>query len=947
MIKKTYITFFVLFTSIVSTGQNLLDIDAYVDVDTKTIKVTQKIKYNNTTKDTLQTIYLNDWNNSYSTKTTPLAKRFEEEFSTKFHLAKNEQRGFTTITEILDGQERNLLYSRLETHPDLVKVELQDPLLPNSSYEIRLQYNLVIPDATFTYYGITKNKDFNLKYWYLTPTVYDGKWHYYSNKNLDDLFIPKADISLKINHPMNYSVTTELDYVNIIPDYANKRQTTVHSGLDRTETFLSLNKFPRFSLVQTDNFILVSNIDEKGLPVDEKALLTDRITQFLSKNLGDYPHKKLLVTNIDYNKNPLYGLNQLPSFLRPFPDNFQYELKLLKTALKKYIDNILLLNPRKDYWLSDGLQIYFMIRYVEEYYPNMKLFGSLANVWGLRAFHAADLGFNFQYFLYFMEMARRNRDQPLTTSKDSLIKFNANIAGKYKAGLGLNYLADFTEDIDFTTELTTFLSYNKLKSSISSKDFETYLKSRTSKNIDWFFTDYINTRKKIDFKIKTLDIKGDSIRLTIKNKRNNKMPVSLFKISDDRVVDKIWVENIDNTKTVVLPKDSTERFVLDYFGIMPEFNQRDNYRNVRRPIFNNKPFQFRLFKDIEDPEYNQVFLMPLLEFNNIYDGFTLGAKVYNKTILRKRLNYRFSPQYAIRSKAVTGSASVFYTHNIENKNLYDITYGIAAAYESFAQDAFFTRIRPSISFTFRDDSDFRKDRTDRIIARYVSIERRLGPDAIIELDEPDYGVFNLRYVHSNPGIINFSRFGTDFQLANEFSKLSFNYEFRKLTKNNRNFNLRLFTGIFLNNNTDPDSNYFSFALDRPTDYLFDLNYYGRSEDSGFFSQQIIIAEGGFKSQLEPAFANQWITTANLSTSIWRYIQAYADFGLVKNKFQPAKFVYDSGIRLNLVEDFFEIYFPVYSNLGWEIAQPGYGRSIRFLFTLEPVVLAKLFTRKWY
>jgi hypothetical protein len=46
-------------------------------------------------------------------------------------------------------------------------------------------------------------------------------------------------------------------------------------------------------------------------------------------------------------------------------------------------------------------------------------------------------------------------------------------------------------------------------------------------------------------------------------------------------------------------------------------------------------------------------------------------------------------------------------------------------------------------------------------------------------------------------------------------------------------------------------NYYSFALDRPTDYLFDYNYYGRSENTGFFcQQQLIIAEGGFKSKLD-------------------------------------------------------------------------------------------------
>ena len=170
-------------------------------------------------------------------------------------------------------------------------------------------------------------------------------------------------------------------------------------------------------------FVILSDIFEKGIDNNSKAIITDRITKFLSDNLGTYPHEKLLVTQIDYNKNPLYGLNQLPSFLRPFKSDFQYELKVLKTALNKYLYNISLVNPRKEHWLNDGLTIYFLMKYVEEFYPDSKLLGTLARIWGVRAFHLADLDYNFQYYLYSMEIARKNNDQVLTIPKDSLIKF--------------------------------------------------------------------------------------------------------------------------------------------------------------------------------------------------------------------------------------------------------------------------------------------------------------------------------------------------------------------------------------------------------------------------------------------------------------------------------------------------------------------------------------------
>ena len=38
-----------------------------------------------------------------------------------------------------------------------------------------------------------------------------------------------------------------------------------------------------------------------------------------------------------YERNPFYGLNQLPSFISPFSDEFMYEIKFLKTYLNIYL----------------------------------------------------------------------------------------------------------------------------------------------------------------------------------------------------------------------------------------------------------------------------------------------------------------------------------------------------------------------------------------------------------------------------------------------------------------------------------------------------------------------------------------------------------------------------------------------------------------------------------
>ena len=426
-------TFLFLVTSLIY-GQNQIELKATFDMTKKSIKIEQQIVYENTTTDTLKVIYLNDWNNAYSTKTTPLAKRFTEEFNNKFHFAKNEERGYTTITSIKDNKAQELNHIRLEAHPDVIEVTLDTPLYPQQSYHLTLNYIVTVADDTFTDYGVSDLGDYNLKYWYITPTVYDGSWHYYSDKNLNDLYTPKSDLSIAIEYPRNYALLSELNTLNIVQN--DSTQTILLKGNNRVNSGLSLKKFPDYKYLKTDKITVVTNIKDEGLPPAEKALITDNILNFVTENLGEYPHERLIITETDYKKDPLYGLNQLPNFIRPFPDNFQYELKLLKTILNRYLENTLLLNPRKDYWLKDGLQIYFLMKYVEENYPDMKLLGTFANIWGVRSFHAADLNFNEQYNLFYMQMARTNRDQPLTTSKDSLIKFNSNIAGKYKAGIG-------------------------------------------------------------------------------------------------------------------------------------------------------------------------------------------------------------------------------------------------------------------------------------------------------------------------------------------------------------------------------------------------------------------------------------------------------------------------------------------------------------------------------
>ena len=944
MINRYLLFFLFTLVNFLSFSQNSIDLKATFDVTSKKIEIEQTIQYQNTSNNTLQYIYLTDWSNSYSTKNTPLAKRFAEEYKNDFHFAKNEDRGFTVITS-LKQNNKEVSHERLKNQLDIIKVRLNKALAPNETYTLHLNYLVQIPNAKFTRYGIDSANNINLKYWYITPAVYDGTWHYFSNKGIEDAYIPKTDQNFEITYPESYILTTELDEVQNTKH--NNTITTTLQGKDRVNTKLFLFQEPRFNTVQTDYFSVVSSIGDVNLTQTERVLITDKVAGFITENLGEYPHERLLVSNTDYKKKPIYGLNLLPDFFRPFPDSFQYELKLLKTALYNYLENTLLINPRKDQWLIDGFQIYFLKKYVRENYPDMKIFGSLSNIWGIKSFHAAQLSFNDQYNLLYMNMARGNQDQPLTKQKDSLLKFNKNIANPNKAAIGLEYLNSYDESIQLNQSIQEFLNLQKLKPT-TTKDFEKFITTKASKDIHWFFNEYLKTSKKIDYKIEKVEPSRDSVKVVIKNKTRTSMPTSLFTLNNDSITGKYWINNNALYDTIKLPKNKATKIVLNQDKITPERNNRNNTKSLTASLL-NKPLQIRLLKDVEDTRYNQVLIMPILEFNNIYDGIVVGTKAYNKTVLKKDFTYKIAPQYGLKSNALTGSANlVYHQYNDSNRNLFKIQYVLTGSYDSYAPDLFVTSIKPSITFHFRDTENLRANKRGYLNLRYVSIRRDKDVNNIL-LDEaePNYNIFNLRYINKNPGLIEFSSWFADFQASQTFSKISFNYEYRKLYQNNRQLNVRFFAGAFLKNKNQASNNYFSFALDRPTDYLFDYGYLGRSESTGIFSQELIIAEGGFKSKLETPYANQWMATTNISTSIWQYIHAYGDLGTLKNKNEKAKLVYDSGLRINLVEDYFEIYFPVYSNLGWEIAQPQYSQKIRFKFTADIQSLLGLFRRRWY
>ena len=915
-----------------SSQQNSINIKSELNIAKDELKIQQEIILYNTSDSIFENIYLHNWANSYRDRKTPLSKRFIKDFRKDLYFAKEKDLGYSEIKNLSVDYE-STTFREVANQKDIIKIDLKKPFYPNSKVKISLTYIVKIPNAKFTKYGKTKT-GYHLRYWYITPVIYKDGWQIMSNFNLDDLYEKKTNFKIEISVPKEYYLESNLYKY----ETKNKSKNNYFLiGKNKTDIILGINKTPQIISYPTKTATIHTDIFSNDLDNVLKTNILNRELQFIQKYLGKYPHVDIYLDKATQSKNPIFGLNQLPKFLRPFSDTFKWDITMFKALTKRYIENTLLLNKRKDYWLIDAIQNYLMIEYIEKFYPEVKLLGNASNIWPLKTFNASKLNFNDKYPFIYQFTARKFLDQALNTSADSLSNFNRKIVSKYKAGLGLRFLKGYLGDSILNNTIKEFYQKNQLELT-SSKKFHKLLASKTDKNLDWFFNDYIKTNKKIDHTIKTITTNNDSIAVTIKNKTNTNTPLALYGLKNKEVKLKKWISNIDTTKTVLFQKDKYDTFVLNYENLYPELNTLNNWRRVQKKII-NKPLKFSFLKDISNPNYNQVFYQPDINYN-YYNGLILGVKLHNKPLIKRNFVFKTSPYYATKSNSLIGSFTFKYDQFYQKSKLYKITYGLVGNTLDYAPNLSYKSLIPFVDIIFKRKT-LRDVSSESIRAKVVHIDKDIAPNTI-RSSQDNYSIFNLSYNYSNPDIIKEFRYSFNTEFAKNFSKASLDLRFRTLTSTDTQLDFRLFAGVFFNNKTKGD--YFSFGLDRSNDYLFQLNYLGRSESSGFFSQQFIITEGGFKSVLPTRFANQFMISNNSSIGLWRWLEFYNDVAFLKNKHKPVYFAYENGIRFNFVHEIFEIYFPMYSNNGWEFTQKAYPQKIRFSLSTDFTSIYNFFKR---
>jgi hypothetical protein len=527
----------------------------------------------------------------------------------------------------------------------------------------------------------------------------------------------------------------------------------------------------------------------------------------------------------------------------------------------------------------------------------------------------------------------KNRGQALTTPKSSLTRYNRRIANPSRAALALMYLDHYIGDGVLTSTLKDIP-----KRSLSNAVLKKQLQQKTDKPLDWFFDHYIHLDNNVDLKLQGKKLNAEISRIQISSTQPNiAIPVKKILTSGAQQTD--WLLSQDLPFEQNYKNAEVKTFTVNENHYIPEQQLNNNTYQLGNGLFRNN-LKFRFLQDISESGTALLLYRPEFAYN-YYDGLLGGISIANSSILANKYRFKFSPQYGVKRQQISGVGYVIADFYNENSSHYLTRINLFCSSYHYAPKLRYTVFTPSLIFYYRPNGIQNKERSSLQI-RHVSV--RLD-DLPTEDERRGYGVSLARFQsRKGTALDNFS-YKIEAQMARNFKKLSLDSEYITYYGPNRRWTMRIFAGTFLSNSSN--DSYYDFNVSRVNDYLFQYDLYGRSEAEGFFSQQYIKAEGALRTTGNLTSANQWLMTAKSATTIWRWIEGYAEIGWVKSKFQTPETHWGTGITFNLVPDFFEVHFPIYNSNGAVYANNAYPKHIRFQLSLRPASLAKLFSRSWF
>jgi len=899
----------------------------HLDESNHVMTVNQKIIYHNRLSRPVDSIKLLSWVNAYRDQRTPLAKQKLQERNTGLHFTNRQKRGYI--------ERLSLDFSGVLAHSsergENIYIHLKKPLKSGEKFTLNLKYIMKIPSGDFTGFGYGHDKIL-LKYFFLVP---DG----FENNKLSRRFY------LDLDENQNNNVHWDIQFEKI-PYFlqSNLFQKDLYSfeGIQDPEIQISYRENTKLEFdVEGQKILLEFGYKISTEEETDLAFLVPKQLKFIKDKIGFLP-RKIFISQRERNKNEFVRIVDDVKFLKwkffLFPSTQHTDLNYFSIISQNIVNQSFFANRNENHWMYNGLKTYLEIQYIKQYYSDKKILENLIeyiklwNIKPLEWFEVSKLKLSDRYGIFYEYILNQNLDQKINTKLQNLSKKNRIAISDFETGMIFNLISEKTKKFDFF--IIKFLSENRGKE-VNYKKFLDELDVYTSHD-SRFIEKFIETKNRVNFKLHSFKKNHDSLEIKVSKNTSLSIPFRLETENSEGKRNLYWFETNESTTKQIykIPDNNIRKISINKHYIFPEYNIEDNFLYTKGIFSNMKKPKIKFFTDVPNPEYNEIYLNPNVTWNS-YDNFLFGMKFTNVNLLEKKFKYSLTPYYSTGMKKFTGEAGGSYNFMPSDAFFRSLVVGTNTAYFHYNYDLSYKKLNIYTRLNF---SKTPKSQINRSFGfSYNYLERELSPSLIAQNSYGKYNLWDLSYNYVDNQVIHRNYFFTNFQWMEDFKKISAEYYYSWEYEKDEKFLFRTFVGIFFENNTR--NNLFNFGVYRPSNYAFNTQLLGQSAVSGFLYQQFVLSEAGFKTFFKGNYINKWIISTNIDNHLWKIFNIYTDIGFYKNQSSSAKFIWDSGIKLKIIPDLFEIYFPIQSSMGFEPSLSDYGYRIRYSlnFTINSLI----------
>jgi len=873
-------------------------IDVKLDTATNSLDAFFVMNYFNNSPDTLEYIWMHLMPNAFKTDQTAFSEQFLSHGSVDFYFSDDEERGYIHRLNF-ESEGRILEISDHPEHIDIIKLHLQQPLLPGGNVIISTPFRVKLPKL-FSRLGVS-GPEYAIAHWYPVPAMYDKEgWHPMPYLDIGEFYAPFGKWNVRISVPDNMKVAAT---GKLIEETKAELSADIPTGY-KTLHFMQ-DSVHAFAWFASEEYII--NRDSLQLP---SGKIIDVQVFYYESSHESWKHamefaKSALLFRSDLTGEYPYGNATIVAAYDDAGGGMEYPTitRLGSGGNKKILDyiiehelghnwfyGILATNERQHPWMDEGINSYYDNRYMKEKYGTANIYLK-SNPDSKKS----KLPEN-ENEVFVNALASVHADQPMDLPADEYSLINYSLIVYNKTALWLEKLEELMGRESFDRAMKTYYETWKFKHPYP-EDFKKIIIDEGGPELEEHF--------------QLLSRKG-SLNSTSKKRIKPVVFGSLYQ------TDKYHYINI-------LP--------------LPGYNSYDKF--MAGALIHNYGLPLSKLRFAILPQYGfgskKINYSGTINYNHFLSGkfrkLTAGINSSSYSV-NSAIDSAGTAVYASFKKIVPFIKLEFNRHALSRK-------------EAWVEFKTFQIAEKDLDYVMRHSDSTYHARESNYKHRYVN--------------ELKFYYADHRVLYPWGAEIKFHQ-AKDFYRADAELNYFFNYakggglSFRLFASK---FGLLGSGKTFGTMRYQPKLT----AVRGWEDYTYSNTFFGRNETDGFSSRQIMGRDGNLKIRTDifqglQGRSDNWIAAINLNTTLPEKLfpvklplSVFFDAGTFAEAwdkdYRDARFMYVAGLRLSLLKDVIEIYAPLLmsktfkDNMNTVPETKGFGNRISFTLDVYKLNFRKL------